>query len=246
MGAPTWRWGITGNYNQPNRIYHNHDGQLVLAWSSTASDPTTSLAWGDSDNDGRLNLAAGNANKPTRLYRNTGSGMTLVWSAPEWDNTTSIAWGDVDGDGDFDLAVGNDGQLNRLYANTGGVLSLAWSSSERDATRALAWGDWDGDGDVDLAVGNYNDHNRLYLGPYDENAHSAYAGCRETLSAADRSIPLNTVADWQPLVIVQTVTSRTLAITATLAVSESALHVQVFSAYGAPGGLPPAAPTAAA
>ena len=127
-------------------------------WSSVEVDATYSVAWGDYDGDGDLDLAVGNACTPNRLYRNDGGVLTAsaVWSSAEADDTYSVAWGDYDGDGDLDLAVGNADTPNRLYRNDGGVLttSAVWSSAEADATYSVAWGDYDGDGDLDLAVGN--------------------------------------------------------------------------------------------
>jgi hypothetical protein len=135
------------------------DVPLVLEWSSTEIDDTYSVAWGDWDGDGDLDLAVGNSGQPNRLYRNDGGALTAsaVWSSVEADNTESVAWGDYDGDGDLDLAVGNRlGQPNRLYRNDGRALttSAVWSSVEAENTYSVAWGDYDGDGDLDLTVGN--------------------------------------------------------------------------------------------
>ncbi len=154
--------------NQPNRLYRNDNGILTpsAVWSSTESDKTYSIAWGDYDNDGDLDLAAGNSSQPNRLYRNDNGILTLsaVWSSTESDNTYSIAWGDYDNDGDLDLAAGNSGQPNRLYRNDNWILtsSAVWSSIESDYTTSVAWGDYDNDGDLDLAAGNFGQPNMLY------------------------------------------------------------------------------------
>ncbi|NJN68348.1 MAG: VCBS repeat-containing protein, partial [Chloroflexaceae bacterium] len=105
------------------------------AWSSAENDSTTSVAWGDVDSDGDLDLAVGNRLGSTRLYL---SEQGTLFSSPAWNSyieyrsdvsTSSVAWGDVDSDGDLDLAVGDDGDTNRLYRNDQGTLTTeaVWS-----------------------------------------------------------------------------------------------------------------------
>ncbi len=153
----------------PNRLYRNDGGTLapVAIWASAETDFTTSVAWGDADGDGDLDLAVGNYRyQPNRLYRNDEGTLTTseVWSSIEEDYSESIAWGDYDGDGDLDLAVGNVYGYNRLYRNGLGTLnaSTSWESAEKGLTESIAWGDYDGDGDLDLAVVNLGASNWLY------------------------------------------------------------------------------------
>ncbi len=176
------------NDNHPIRLYRNDNGSLGDApvWESAEFSVLYSVAWGDVDSDGDLDLAVGNfATQPNRIYRNDGLSeedqtplLTLVWEAPENLSTTRLAWADFDSDGDLDLAVGNDaegniGAQNRLYRNDGldgnGMpqLSLFWQSSDASATSSLAWGDYDNDGHVDLAIANgeieSGEPNQVYL-----------------------------------------------------------------------------------
>jgi hypothetical protein len=140
----------------------------------TADDlATESMALGDVDGDGRLDVVTGNVEQANRLYLNDGivnpflgvAGTDL--NADPYD-TYAVALGDVDGDGDLDIVQGNEGQVNRLYLNNGtanpfeGVPGTA-ISTDADATRAVALGDVDGDGDLDVVVGNWGQPNRLYL-----------------------------------------------------------------------------------
>jgi hypothetical protein len=86
-----------------------------------------SLAWGDYDNDGRLDfLITGLTNGATeisQIWRNTGGGFTNV-PVPglpgSFDN--SLAWGDFDNDGRLDFLVAGTiagGFASQLWRNTG-------------------------------------------------------------------------------------------------------------------------------
>lgn len=91
-----------------------------MSWSSAEADNTTSVAWGDVEGDGDLDLAVGNCGQPNRLFRNDGGVLTndAAWSTIETDGTLGVAWGDVDDDGDLNLAVGNCyAEPNLLYRN---------------------------------------------------------------------------------------------------------------------------------
>jgi uncharacterized repeat protein (TIGR01451 family) len=124
---------MTGNFGsatgpgEANVLYDNHltaakrDFVAVLTTSETLH--TTSLDWGDWDNDGDLDLAVGNYGEVDQIYVNSGSATGApsffwLWSSNEKLNTTGIAWGDRDGDGDLDLAISQDGAaLNGIYTN---------------------------------------------------------------------------------------------------------------------------------
>src|SRR5437867_2568277 len=60
----------------------------VPGWSSNNNDETYSIAWGDMNGDGTLDLAVGNDGKyggqPTKVYLNQGGVLqaTPAWSAP--------------------------------------------------------------------------------------------------------------------------------------------------------------------
>ncbi len=164
--------------DEVNQLYRNDgQGNFTIELLDGEMQQTTSVAWGDADGDGDLDLVVGNAwTEMNYLYRNDGSGYfdaEPLGTDAGW--TESVAWGDYDGDGDLDLAMGNydawdthkgdfaGGAVNHIYSNDGsGVFSLVWTSPDARSTIAVAWGDADGDGSLDLTAGNYSTHTVLY------------------------------------------------------------------------------------
>ena len=136
-----------------------------ILWSSPDSQNTRSIAWGDADGDGDLDIAVGNIGGVNQIYFNEGQGDFTVYDlGANIHDTRSIAWGDADGDGDLDIAVGNDDGVNHIYFNEGQrQFTVQDLGTDLRITLSVAWGDTDGDGDLDIAVGNNGSGNQIYI-----------------------------------------------------------------------------------
>ena len=171
----TWWWGIG---DQTNRLYLNNGTANPFSGVSGSSigfalTNTASIALGDVDGDGDLDVVTGNYYRANRLYLNNGTadpfnGVIGSDISSDAQNTQSLALGDIDGDNDLDLVAGNNGSTNRLYLNNGTAApfeTVAGSEISNDVhyTYSIALGDVDGDGDLDLVAGNCGQTNRLYL-----------------------------------------------------------------------------------
>jgi hypothetical protein len=112
--------------NWRNRLFHNEgDGTFteVTATAFAVNDTTANskaTAWGDFDNDGRIDLFVANGgtvatgNQPNWLFRNNGDGTFTEVAAAEGVEGVGVrgmtdggVWGDVNGDGALDLFVAN-------------------------------------------------------------------------------------------------------------------------------------------
>ncbi|NJN68058.1 MAG: hypothetical protein HC884_15785 [Chloroflexaceae bacterium] len=161
-----------GVYGAPNTLYLNDGSGSFSSDDSrsfgTGTDLTTSVAAGDVNGDGALDLIVGNALEQNVVYINDGAGAFSSTTVrcdqtdkvrcfgPGTDETRSVVAADIDNDGDLDLVVGNSAEQNVAYINDGSGTFAAGRpfSTNQDATADLTLADIDGDGDLDFVVAN--------------------------------------------------------------------------------------------
>ena len=121
---------------------------------------SSSAAWGDYDNDGRLDFVLTGA-LTTSLWHNTVNGFSNVTAsvAPGLPNlnASSVAWGDYDNDGRLDLLItgltNDNDRVSQLWRNTGtGFTNVPIPGLPELARGLVAWSDFDGDGKLDFLI----------------------------------------------------------------------------------------------
>lgn len=139
------------------------DSAALGLGAAAALDYRSSLALGDVDNDGRVDLFIGRAGRAPSLLRNQPDGGFTPFPPSEVTASTGefegAAFGDFDHDGWLDLFVAMNGAGDRVYRNLGGgrfvstglATGLTHAEPDKDSS-GVAVADVDGDGDLDVYV----------------------------------------------------------------------------------------------
>jgi hypothetical protein len=142
-------------------IYRNNgDGTFTRASASFTGLYNGSLAWGDYDNDGDLDLIVSGftlTENRTILYRNNGDEtFTAISTSIPGMRAGRVVWADYNNDGRLDvLIIGTDGstRYTRLYENTeSGFVQRALTGVPPVAYGGVSFGDFNADGRLDFAL----------------------------------------------------------------------------------------------
>lgn len=156
------------------KIYRNDGNDIFTEQTSISLKQLfySSVAWGDYDNDGDLDILLNGADGPSpnftpvsKIYENNGNStfteqiqitLTGLYRG-------SVRWTDYDNDGDLDIAM--TGALMETQFNTEGIFKLYRNNGNKTFTEqtlqgvtiessnsATSWGDFDNDGDLDFMI----------------------------------------------------------------------------------------------
>jgi hypothetical protein len=125
----------------------------------------SSVAWGDFDNDGKLDLAlTGNTGTENiaQIYKNNGNNTFTEQAGIILSGVSQgdVKWGDYNKDGFLDLLiVGKDNtgkSTSTVYKNNGnGTFTKQTSIMLTGVTGTCAWGDYNADGNLDIIISGF-------------------------------------------------------------------------------------------
>src|SRR5262249_51928139 len=133
----------------------NGDGTFQPARNFTAGTNPRSVAVGDFNGDGILDLAVANLNNVSVLLGNGDGTFRAARSFAAGRAPSSVAVGDFNGDGLLDLAVVGRDNVSVLLGNGDGTFWAARNFPTGIYPSSVAVGHFNDDGLLDLAVANF-------------------------------------------------------------------------------------------
>jgi uncharacterized repeat protein (TIGR01451 family) len=211
--------------NQVSKVYRNDADTAAPVFTETgasfASVASGSVAWGDYDNDGDLDIlltgSDGSGPVSTIYHSDGGGGFSDISAGLAAVADGSVAWGDYDNDRDLDILLtghGRSGFVSKLYRNDGGASGFTNIGVDLVGVRdsSVAWGDYDNDGDLDILLTGYNRWGNAMSWVY-RNDDELHVSAHDPMSHAVGVSPASAVrVTFSCDVDASTVTSRTFAV----------------------------------
>ncbi|RKY97424.1 MAG: hypothetical protein DRQ13_04695 [Ignavibacteriae bacterium] len=160
--------GKTNSDSNISKIYNNNSGDFTDINAGLTGVQLSSVAWGDYDNDGDLDILltghVGTSNYISKIYRNDDGVFTAIGAGLRSVAWSSVAWGDYDNDGDLDILLtgfSSSSGISRIYRNDTGLFTDINAGLTGIRNSSVAWGDYDNDGDLDILLTGYIGINRI-------------------------------------------------------------------------------------
>jgi len=164
-----------------SKIYRNNGDNTFTEQTGISLQRVcnSSVAWGDYDNDGYLDilLTGTNLYNFSKIYHNNGDNTFTEQTGISLQGVqnSSVAWGDYDNDGNLDiLLTGNSdfGPVSKIYHNNGDNTFTEQTNIILPGVNvgSAAWGDYDNDGDLDLIITGQNTINTYISRVYKNNS----------------------------------------------------------------------------
>ncbi|HEU4324704.1 MAG TPA: VCBS repeat-containing protein [Roseiflexaceae bacterium] len=170
---------IIGNIGAPSVVSlgegNNKFGKPTEIQQKNDYKDVHSVALGDFNSDGALDVVFGNGDQPSQIALGKGDGSFESLNNVSEDSrpTKSIAVGDLNGDGLLDLVQGNYTQPSRIYLGRGdgSFDHPANLSKEIFTTRSIDLADFNGDSRLDVVMFNDLEVSKIFLS-HNENLYT--------------------------------------------------------------------------
>ena len=181
--------GSIGSAPYIAKVYRNDGGSFEDIGASLSGVINGSVAWGDYDNDGDLDiLLTGNTGSSvvSKIYRNDGGSFADVSAPLAGNGDGSCAWGDYDNDGDLDILLAGFPH-SKIYRNDGGNFEDIGASLIGVSYSSAAWGDYDNDGDLDILLTGYDGFSSICVSIVYRNDNGSFVDISASLAAVERA-----------------------------------------------------------
>ena len=174
--------GQSGTSTYISKIYKNNGNNTFTDQGiSLTGVGYSSVAWGDYDNDGDLDILltgnTGSTNSVSKIYKNNGNNTFTEQTNIILQNVyySSAKWGDYDNDGDLDILLTGSGYC-KIYQNNGNnnFSQAAAVGGINSCSSSVAWGDYDNDGDLDILLSGQSGTSTYVTKIYKNNGDNTF------------------------------------------------------------------------